>query len=321
MFRTLRLPLFNADGAMGGGDGSDSSASSNSAGEFSPAWGLPQGGNQAAAATNPLFNPEQSATPVGQPEVFDFAGRKIEVKDPAMLSALKDVHKDYSALQGTYTQTSQRMKELEQANQTYLSLLQNVQGQQQQPAAQAQSNQPSEDDIEQMKADFMESFYDDPKTAIESILDSMFQSKVQPIIEPISKEREWNEQVQTLSHKYPDFQTMVGPMQELLQEMPELAQHGLEKVYQIAQRSNAAQQAVSPEQLMNDPQFLQQVMSRPDVQKQFLSQYLQDKQGTQQQAPVMMGGQPGGQAPSSPESRPRDIKSATKAFKQSLGLF
>lgn len=326
MFKIVRQPLFNADGDIGGGQpaGGSEPASSSSAEGITPGWGLPQGTNQAAA--NPLFSQEPAVAPVApEPAIFDFAGRKIEVADPSIAAALKDVHKDYSALQGTYTQTNQRVKELEQANQTYANLLQTIQQQGgQQPNAMqstSQQGQPAPEDLEQMKADFMEQFYDDPKTAIEGLLDSMFQQRVQPIIEPITQERQWNEQVQTLQQKYPDdFQQMVGPMQQLLQDMPELAQHGLESVFLLAKRSQPMPQP-GPDQLLNDPNFRQQVMANPDIQKQFLSQYLQEKQGSQQQAPTVMGGQPGGQMPATPEQRPKDIRTASQAFKKSLGIF
>lgn len=321
MFNVIRQPLFNAESDMGGGQGGNDSASSNPT--FTPGWGLPEG---QAAGANPLFN-EPVATPPVQPEtaqVFDFAGRKIEVNDPAMLAALKDVHKDYTALTGTYTQTNQRVKELEQANQTYMNILQNMPVQLQQQGQNANQptpqNEPTAEDREQMKAEFMEQFYSDPLASIETLLDSMFQQRVQPVIEPITQERQWNEQMQALQQKYPDdFQNMIGPMRDLLQEMPHLAEHGLEGVFQIAKRATPPPQP-GPEQLLSDPQFLQQIMSKPEIQKQFLSQYLQEKQGSQQQAPTVMGGQPGGQMPTTPEDRPTDIRSASKAFRQYLGL-
>lgn len=320
MFKVVRQPFFNAEGDMGGG-GNPAAATSSSDLPVTQNWGLPAEGNQAAAAQNPLFQSEQTAQPEPTAaQVFDFAGRKVEIADPTVAAALKNVHKDYSELTSTYQNTNQRVKELEQANQTYMQLLQNMQ--QQQPAqanpTQPQQNQPTEEDIAQMKADFMESFYDDPRSAIEGMLDTMFQQKVQPIIEPITQERQWNEQVAELQKKYPsEFPSLIGPMQELLREMPELSQHGLEGVFQIAKRA----QQPNPEQLLSDPQFVQQVMQNPDIQKQFLSQYLQEKQGSQQQAPTMIGGQPGGQMPTTPEQRPTNIKDATKAFKRHLGLF
>lgn len=325
MFNFVRQPLFEADGDIGGSGGNEPASSSAPA--FTPTWGLPNGGGN-QAAVNPLLSqaapeqpPEQPPAETGQ--VFDFAGRKIEVSDPNMLAALKDVHKDYSALQGTYTQSSQRVKELEQANQTYMNVLAQMQQQQPAPDAnepnQGQPQQPSPEDLEQMKSDFMEKFYDNPLSAIEGLMDSMFQQRVQPVIEPITQERQWNEQVQQLRGKYEDFDDLIGPMQQLLQDMPDLAQHGLESVYQLTKRATPPPQP-QPEQLLSDPQFVSQMMQRPEIQQQFLSTYMQDKQNSWQQAPTVMGGQAGGQAPAAPESRPKDMHSASQAFKRHLGI-
>lgn len=319
MFKTVRQPFFNAEGDLGGGGqggGNEPVVSSNSA-DFTPSWGLPNSGNQ--AATNPLFNQTpvvEPQAPVQEGQVFDFAGRKIEVADANIAAALKDVHKDYTALTGTFTQTSQRVKELEQANQTYLNLLNQAQQMQaQQPIQSEPQGGPSEEDLEQMKSDFMEKFYDNPKTAIEAMFDQLFQQKVQPVIEPISKEREWNEQVSGLQQKYPDFQTMIGPMQQLIEEMPELAQHGLESVYHFAKRAQPAQ-APTPEQLLSDPNFLQEMMQNQDVKTQVLSKWMQEKQG--QPAPTIMGG--GGQFTTATDPSPKDLRTGSAAFKRYLGL-
>lgn len=320
----VRQPFFEAEGAMGGGGGESATSSSDVPG--TPGWGLPSDANQ--AAENPLFQQQPQATPTpdvpAQPEqpqaqVFDFAGRKIEVADPAVAATLKDLHKDYTALTSTYQSTNQRVKELETANQTYMNLLQQQTQAQATNAPPEQNAAPTPEDVEQIKADFMDKFYDNPLSAIEGLLDNMFQQKVQPIIEPITQERQWNDQMKELSNQHEDFPTMIGPMRQLLEDMPDLAQHGLEAVYQIAKRATPPPQP-GPEQLLNDPKFVEQLMQNPDIQKQFLSKYVQEKQGSQQQAPTVMGGQPGGQAPFSPENRPTDIRTASKAFKNFLGL-
>lgn len=328
MFKRM-YPLYNAEGAMGGGEGAsgDVSATSNSGEGFTSGWGLPKGqeqvsqptGNQAAANANPLLGqPQQQVAAAPQPQVFDFAGRKIEVTDPAMLNVLKDVHKDYSSLQSTYTQTTNQVKELQNEKQTYMQLLQQ---QTQAPAQQAQQ-QPAPVDLEQVKADFMEQFYDDPKGAIEGLLDGMFQQKVQPVIEPMQKEKAWNDEVQGLQSKYEDFGSMIGPMQQLLQDMPQLAQHGLESVYQLAKRSAPAPQAPqpTPEQLLSDPAFREQALAHPELYQQAVSRYVNERQQTNSQIPVVMGNQPGGQIPSAPETRPTDIRGGSKAWLRSLGL-
>lgn len=320
MFKSIRQPFFNADGDVGGEVAGNDSASSSTF-EGSPRWGIPDG-NQ-AAGKNPLFSTpaEAPAQPAqaSAAQVFDFAGRKIEVTDPNMAAALQDVHKDYAELNRTYTQTNQRVKELEQTAQTYLSVLQSMPQTAQPNNAQPQQSQPTPEDLEQMKSDFMEKFYDNPVDAIEGMLDRMFEQKVQPMIEPITQEQQWNKQVRELQTKYEDFQTMTGPMHELLQEMPHLAEHGLEGIYHLAKRMQPQPQP-GPEQLLNDPNFVSQFMQKPEIQQQFLSQYLQEKQASQQQAPTVMSGQPGGTLPTSPESRPKDLRSATHALKRHLGI-
>lgn len=319
MFNRRFSPLFNAEGAMGGGEGASGgeAVSSNSGEGFTSGWGLPKGqqsapSNQAAANVNPLL--EQAP----QPQEFDFAGRKIQVNDPAMLNVLKDVHKDYSNLQSTYTQTTNQVKDLQTQNQTFMQLVQNMQAQaqqqppQQQPEPQAPQAEPEAED------DFMEKFYENPKQAIAAMLDGLFQQKVQPVIEPMQKERAWNEEVQGLTQKYDDFSSMISPMQTLLQEMPQLGQHGLEAVYQLAKRGVPAPQP-TPEQLLSDPSFRERVLGDEAIQKQFLSQYANQKQATNQSIPIVMAGQPGGQIASTPETKPTDLRGGTKAWLRSMG--
>lgn len=326
MFKRLH-PLFNVEGAQGGGEpaggneptGGQAPAATSNSDAFKPGWGLPPGkgndGNQAAAQANPLLGEPQVAP---QPQVFDFAGRKIEVTDPTMLNVLKDVHKDYSSLQSTYTQTTNQVKDLQAQNQTFMQLVQNMQ--QQAPAAQQQAPaQEAPVDLEQVKADFMEKFYDNPLEAIQSLLEDQFSKKVTPVIEPFQKEQAWNQEVSSLSQKYDDFNSMIDPMKQLIQEMPHLAQHGLESVYQLAKRSQPTPQP-TPEQLLGDPAFREKVFQNQDITQQVVSQYLQSKQQTNQQIPNVMAGQPGGSAPSAPETRPTDIRGGSKAWLRSLGL-
>lgn len=341
----LNLQLF-AEGDGGGAadaGGADGGQSFNPQAEgATPGWGLPEGHQRTSGAelsTNPLFsdvnflaepeavkpNPEPAPVqPAAEPTVFDFAGRKIEVTDPNVLAVLQDVHKDYTNLQSTYTQTSQQAKTLEQERNTLMNLVQQSQ-QQQSPAPQPQNQQPTPEQLEQQKAEFMDRFYEDPLGAMTSILDQMFQQKVQPVIEPISQQQHWNEQIQKISAKYEDFQTLSEPIQAVLNEMPELLkQGGLEAVYHVAKGRAAAEAAANavpatppptPEQLMSDPNFVQQyVLNNPQIQQQIVQGYLNNKLQTNAQTPMVMGGQPGGQPPAMPENRPKTLREASKAF-------
>lgn len=315
MLKTFRQPYFDADtGAEGGGQPSGDGSIASNGDAFTPGWGMPS--TPQATQSNPLLAPQAPAQPASA-QVFDFAGRKIESTDPNVLAVLKDVHKDYSNLNSTFTQTNQRVKEQEALINSYQAQL--AQQQQNAQTAPTQPAQVSEEDLEQAKSDFMESFYDDPRAAIENLMDTMFQTKVQPVIEPISKEREWNDQVNAMSSKYEDFGTMIAPMKEILADMPYLSQHGLEAVYQVAKRSAQAQPP-TPEQLLSQPEFRDQVMANPDIQKQMYTQMVNNRQQINSQIPVVMGGQPGGQAAASPENRPTDIRSASKAFLRQLGM-
>lgn len=305
-----------------------------------PNWGLPAApsGDQAATPmVNPLLQnpivaePAAPVTPVvpaaAQPETIDFAGRKIEVSDPAMLAVLKDIQKDYTNLQGTYTRTNQEAQELRTKVQTY------EQQQQQPPAAQPQAQPQAEppvqmtpEQIAKAKEDFMDKFYEDPMAAISGLLDDKFNQTVKPIVEPIAQERAWQEQINTVSGKYTDFNEYVEPMQAVLKEMPHLAAQGLEMVYLVAkgrtvQPAAPAAPAPTPEQLLSDPDFVNtHIMSNPQLQQQFISQYLANKQTTNQQIPPVMGGQPGGAAPAVPQSRPTNMRDASKAFLAHMGL-
>lgn len=314
MFK-IRQPFFDADSGAPAGGEVVAPVTSNS--EPAPVWGMPSA-NQATSG-NPLFQDATPPAPQPEAQVLDFAGRKIEISDPSVLAVLKDVHKDYTTLEGTYTRTNQRVKELETTNQTLLQTMQNI------PQTQAQQAQPQQqqpEDLEQLKSDFMEKFYDDPMSAIGQMLDQMYQQKVQPVIEPISQEREWSGKIQELANKYPDdFQSMIQPMQEVLADMPQLAEQGLETIYQIAKRSQQSQPPAqpTPEQLLSDPNFVQRIMQNTDIQSKVVSQYLQQRQGTNEQIPIVMTGPTGGQSPSVPENKPTDVRGGSKAFLRWLG--
>lgn len=307
---------------------------------FTPNWGLPK--DQAAAPqvnqTPPVVN-AAPAVPPAQPakEVIDFAGRKVEVTDPAILAVLRDVHKDYTSLQGTYTKSSQELQELRTANQTYEQRIQALQ--QQPPAATppAAATPPQDQALaslfsEGMTAeDFMEKLYDSPVDLVKSVVQSMLDQQVKPVIEPITKEREAQEkeremttQISELTTKHSDFNDHIGAMQEVLKEMPQLVAHGLETVYHVA-KGRSTQQAQTPaavqtpEQMLADPQFQQHVLANPQIQQQMISQYLQGKVQTQQLAPPVMGASGGGQSPSIPEQRPTNLRDASKAFLKHMG--
>lgn len=327
----MNLQIF-AEGEGGGPEGSGGGAE-NLADFVTPNWGMPQGYQSPAEPepneTQEDILPPGVEEPVADPapvvEPFDFAGRKIEVSDPAMLAILNDIKKDYTSLQSTYTQSSQQLKSLEAERNALMNVIQTGQQSTNQPQVPVQ---PTAEDLERQKSEFMDLFYEDPQKALGSLIESTLQKTIKPVIDPIVQEREMNQQLKSLHDKYgaEEFSRMVEPMQQVLAEMPHLAEHGVDTVYQVALGRVAQQQqqqppaadptpAPTPEQLMNDPDFLQNyVYSNPIVQKQVVTQYLQQKQNTNGQVPPSIGGQPGGQPPAIPEQRPKTLREASQAF-------
>lgn len=312
MFK-LKQPLMNFDNGagFGGGDvGSNFQVPATTSVEANQA---PQ-----PTITNPLLDPSfmnpAPAAPAIPQETLDFAGRKVPVVDPI----LKDIHKDYSELNRTYQTTNQRVRELEQMNQQYQQMMQQFQAQQLQ--AQQAPAAPDPVDLEARKEAFMEKWYDNPEATFQEYVNSL----VNPLIQPITQEKQFQQDVQTMEQRYADFRDVMPAMRDLLADMPHLGDQGLETLYLVAKGKTAQMAPAAPaptaEQLMQDPAFIQQIMQNEQVRNQVVQQYMSQRQQTNQQIPFVMGSQPGGQAPSVPEDRPQSIREASKMFLKSMGL-
>lgn len=323
----IRLePMLDADGGMGGGGG-----------DFSDYGSTPQ----ATPQTPQLDSTPQQ--PQGQNPLMDahfgmerlnFAGREVPVVDPV----IKDIHKDYSNLHRAFQESSTSLKQLQEQNQMYQQMVQQYQqmqmgGQQQQQQFQQQPQQPQPPSAEEMQAfstRYMDTFYDNPVEAQKMMLESPFlqeiiskqvENLVRPYVEPIQKERKFNAEVQQLNQQYGDFQQFVPQMQQLLQTQPHLADMGLETVYLIARGQSAqAQPQYTPEQLLNDPTYKQQIVGNEQIRNEIISQYMSNRQQANQQIPPVIGNQPGGGSPAMPENRPKTLKEGSKAFARFLGM-
>lgn len=265
-----------------------------------------------------------AAPPAPQPIELDFGGRKISVSDPAVIAALQSggvidalqgVHTDYRNLQGTYTQQQQRLKDLEQRQAAPPVTP---------PAAQEPPAPAAPTAPELTNEEWMDKFYENPKAAMAEFVDQMFAQKVEPVIKPIQEQAEIAASVKQMRETYADFDQVAPAMTELLAEIPELSQRGVEGLYQIAkQRMEQAQPPAAPtppppapEQFLNDPAFLEQhVLNNPELQKRFLQQHLATLTQSQQQVPPSMGT---GIPPLVGEKRPGTIKEASKAFRDFL---
>lgn len=348
-------PHMNMDGAGGGGSvesggGASSTppaADAGGGGSAEPTI-IPGGAMEQAAPApkytqNPLRAAADPAAPVAPvipaaapvvppaPEVYDFAGRQIAASDP---NALKTVHEDYGKLNKSFTQSSQRVKELE-GKIAQFEAQQNAVP----PAPAATPPAPptpealTPEQIEARSAEIMDKWYANPEATMTEMVQKLIDEHVKPVIEPIQKERQAakdEQQVVTrigeLQQQYGDFDEMRPAMLELINSNPLYGGWELGDIYHLAKGKQAssappAPAAPTPEQFLSDPNFLQQhVYGNEAIRNHMLSTYIKSVQSGQAQTPPVVGSQSGGRPPMMPENRPRTIGEGTKGFLASLGI-
>lgn len=310
------LQMFSDGGEGGGGTPASEPAAT------APA--VPAGGPPTPTIANPLLQdiPGQAAATPQAPavETLNFGGREVEMVHPV----LRDLHRDYSELNRTFTQTSQQAKLLETQNAQLQQMLQTVMPLVQQQTPQAQEPEgPTPEDIEAQKEAFLERFYDDPIAAVEQrakqIVEQMLLSEVRPVIEPIRQQQNFQEQVSNLSQKYPDFKDTVPQMQSLLQAAPHLEQTlSMEQVYLTAKSvmmPNAQTPAAPTTETAADPLAAAkaQLLTDATFKQQIFNEMLTQHQQQNAQIPQVMGNQAGGATPTIPQSKPKTLREGSKA--------
>lgn len=253
-------------------------------------------------------NGGQVAEPVAQePEYLDFGGRKVAANDD-----LRGLHQDYVNQQRYITSLTEQMNAYKMVAETAKS--------QPQPQA-AEQNLPSAN-IGDWDEDTWNKFYENPQEilggTVQQIVNQILAEKVDPILE----ERQWEAEVNRMTESYPDFGQFADQIQNVLNENPELADrpNGLEDAYYRAKATSLSGQP-SPEQLLQNQAFVQNILNTPEIQQQFLNQYLAGKQQINQQTPSLMGrGASPSFAPVSPESSPTTLREASRLVMKNLGV-
>lgn len=320
--KRFALMKFNMDG--GGGGGEQTSAPVTPAVTTPTAPTQPQGSPM--VGTNPLLDPnwapaQQGATPTV--EQLDFAGRKVPVTDPI----IKDIHKDYSHLQKTFQETNQTVKSLQEQNQVYMQMIQQFQSQQA-PAAPQQPQGPTAEEMESFSQEYMDKFYENPVEAnkmlfespyMQDVINQRVQNAVNQVLGPMQQKEQFNNEVQSMSQKYPDFNSHIDAMQAVIDQNPKLAELGLETVYMVAKGQNT--RPTNVESLLQDPAFKQSLMGNEQFKNEVINAYMQSRSQSNQQIPPVMGNQPGGSTPTIPEQKPKSIGEASKMFTRFLNGF
>lgn len=238
-----------------------------------------------------------------QENVLDFGGRKLPANED-----LTGLHKDFTEQQRYITALQEQVNAYKQLAQV-------------QPQAQPQA-QPQEQmipDVENWDENGWQQFYDNAPKVISSMVEQRLQQVINEQISPIIQERQWNNEIQSMYDKYPDFDQFIGDVQELVNTDARYVQSGgLEQAYFQAKATNGV---ANPAQLAQDPQFLQQyILNNPQVQNQVVQQYFEQKQQTNAQIPVTMGRGAGGFTPQTPDASPQTLKEASRMFLKNLGV-
>lgn len=284
-----------------------------------------QSQQQSAPQSQEPQQAQQAQQAQTQPEEFDFGGRKVRPND---IESIKGVYQDWQNQQQYIQQLQQQTKQFEQM----MNLMQqqgvNTQQEQQQGQQPPQTADPER--LQQIHDQYMDKMYENVFEAQKWLhsqpeYQEMLRQQVQPIIEPYvqpyEQERQYQQQIQQMQQQYADFDSLIPQMQTILDEKPEIGSRddALEMVYWMA-KGKAATQTPTPEQLLQDRDFQQQILSNEQIRNQVLQQYTQQKQQINSNVPPMMGGSPGGASPAFQQQAPRTLSEASRAFRRSLGL-
>lgn len=258
--------------------------------------------------------PEVPEVPEGteppKPSTFDFGGRIVDPNNP---ETIEGAYQDFQQSQRFIQQLIQENRNMQQQFQQF---------QQQYQQSQPPAPKEPEIDIEKQNELMMEKFYDNPTQFFKELQQKAVE-EARREFEPIVKERRMQTEIQSVSSKYQDFQEYVPKMRELVEELGEQTteQLGLERVYLMAKGQAGLQQppAPQPEQMLQDPNFLNQyVLNNPQIQQQIVQNYMAQKQ--QSQPPKVMGNTSGGAQSLASEERPKSIGEASRLLRKSWGI-
>ena len=274
-------------------------------------------------------NPEQPQDP--QPEgqeppesqFLDFGGRKVDPNDP---DSIRGAQQDFLNAQRYITQ-------LAQENQMLKQFQQNPQQQQGQQPQAPEPQQPEEPEMS--AAELQELFYDDPDRYMQELqkkITRQVEQKYEPVRkqqETMAKQQAFNEEFNQVSQRYgEEFDRHFDGIKQIAQRIGDqkAEQIGLEGLFLMArgaaqqqQQPQQPQQMPSPDQLVNDPNFVQNhIMNNEQLRQQIINDYLQGKQ--QNRPPKTINNRQGGAPSLNQVKRPKSIGEAGKLARQYGGF-
>lgn len=235
--------------------------------------------------------------------------------------------KSYTSLEGKLGEQGNQLGQMQALQQKVEQLSAMLQQKQEPPKPQW-----TEEQIQKMNEDFLQEFYDNPLQSLGKLVNILAQqqakSVVDPVLqkfEPILSEREqqkqmemWNSQVQEVAQANVDeFIRLKDTMNEVIKTQADIINalpdtvNKAQYVFNQAKAIDAARnKPKSPEELLNDPEFLQKIAQNDTIKNMILKSHVEAvKSG---QPPVVITNT-GGQPPAAPTTEIKNTRDATKA--------
>ena len=290
-----------------------------------PEGAAPTQGQPQPTGDNPQNSPQNSdnsgqptgQTPNQEPTQGQPGQQAPNSADQMILGKFKspeELASAYANLEKFNTQTRQELSQVQQAAQAAQTAVLQMQQQMQNTVnAQPQDQQQPQLSPDEQNEQFMNSFYENPMTAIQSIIEKAVMPQIQPMQQQYQAQQQQQAMDQAISQfaqQTPDFQQFSPSMSDILSQNPELNQHDPLKALGMAYQMAKGQNYQDPNSLLQNQDFVKQnILGNQDIKNQIIQEYLQ---GLQQgnQAPTVINGQPGGQTTVVPQSQPNTIKDA-----------
>lgn len=246
----------------------------------------------------------------------------------------EDLEQSYTESQKKITEQGQALAEAQRRLQEFEAA---QAAKQEPPEPQGQPQElvpqgPTPEEQAQFEEQFFNEWSDKPLETTMNLVQKVVQQAIQQAMQPVmplvqshnqyQAQAEWNSRIEqfTSDPSRSDFDSLRPVMAELADKMPELQDRpdAIEALYFMAKGRTQAQQPQTPEQLLQDPAFIEKIMQNEAIRNQVIQKHVIDpvKQG---QPPVVMGSQPGGVAPSTPANKATSIKEGSRNLLAWLG--
>lgn len=274
---------------------------------------------------SPVIDSQQPTveTP-SESELLDFGGIELEANDTT-----RGLHQAFTQMQEDLQRQAADFNRAQQMLDQYQSFMQQQQVIQQ-PQQEATPTV-SQERMQELHERYQEMAYENKLAAdqwwqqqpeVQAMeqqrFESLVQQRVNEVLGPMQQEREIQQQLNQARTQYADFESYTEAMNQLLESNPQLAEYpnAIDNLYWIA-KGRAAQSAPTPEQMLSDPSFQQQIIQNEQIKNMILQSYQQQK--VQQQPPVVITNQAAAQIPSNlGEKKPSNLTEASDAFTEYL---